>query len=107
MLHVDRRKEMNSVPDDRPAESGAVLGLSEIRSLVVCCILADEALVLQEAERRPMKLVSPRLSDGVDQTSGEAALAHVVGRDQHLVFAHRFDRNWVHVGLTAGDAARG
>src|SRR5213595_4122122 len=89
MLHVDRRKEMNSVPDDRPAESGAVLGLSEIRSLVVCCILADEALVLQEAEPRPMKRVGPRLSDGVDQPSGETALADVVGRDQHLVFPHR------------------
>ena len=107
MLHVDRGKEMDSVPDERPAESGAVLGLCEIRGLLIRCVFADQVLVLQEAERRSVKLVGPGLGDGVDQTSGEATLAHVVGRDQHLVFAHRFHRNWVHVGLTPGDAARG
>src|SRR3989475_10470595 len=107
MLYVDRSKKMDPVRDERPSEIGAILGLCEIRSLVVCCILADEALVLQEGDRRPMKLVGPRLSDGVDHPSGETALADVIGRDQHLVFPHRFDRNWVHVGLTAGNAARG
>src|SRR5205814_7358504 len=51
MLHVDRPEKMQVIADERPAERAAVLRLREVRSLLVCRVLADQALVLQEGER--------------------------------------------------------
>ena len=51
MLHVDRPEKMQAIADERPAERAAVLRLREVRSLLVCRVLADQALVLQEGER--------------------------------------------------------
>ena len=53
-----------------------------------------------------MKFVGPGLGNGVDEPASEASLTHVIRRDKHLVFAHRFDGNRVHVGLSPRDAAR-
>src|SRR5205814_1010555 len=51
MRHVDRPEKMQAIADERPAERAAVLRLREVRSLLVCRVLADQALVLQEGER--------------------------------------------------------
>ncbi len=79
-------EEERLVLDDRTADAGAELLVLELGDRPVVGAVADPALVAAEVERRPAQRVRAALRDRVDTAAGEAALTHVVGRDDQLDF---------------------
>src|SRR5690606_22105215 len=111
-LQLAGEEEVQPVPDDGPAERKAVLPVGEVGGWIEGTpvaaqrLIADEALVAVVDEGRALQLVGPALGDRVDETAGEARLADVEGRDQHLELVDRVERDRLGGGaLPAGGAA--
>src|SRR5690606_26328315 len=86
LTELARDEEAEPVLDDRAAEREGEAALAEVADLVGQSAIrqleaADHALVTAVVAERAVELVRPRLGDGVDAGTGEAALADVEGRD--------------------------
>ena len=85
IARFDGGKEAELVLEDRAAERGAELTTEE-RRVAQERRVAAHLLVAVIHERRALELVGARLRHGVDERTGEVALAHVVRRDEDLEF---------------------
>ena len=68
--------------------------------------LADPVLVAAEEERGAAERVRAALGDGVDAAAREAALAHVVRRDDQLNLLDRVEADWLRFGSAARRTGR-
>ena len=68
--------------------------------------MPTQSLVAAEVERRAVQGVRAALGDGVDAAAGEAALTHVVRRDDQLDFLDRVEADRLRFRRAAGRAGR-
>src|SRR4029453_19381013 len=97
-LQAGRAEEVQFVADDGSADRRAVLEKVESARACPRRVLPHEHLILARREHAGLPPVRTRARYTIDERSGERALAHVEGRDEHLDLVERLERN----GLGAG-----
>ena len=106
-LQVRVQEEERLVLADGPAQAGPEHVVVEGAELAVVGAVAHEVLVAREPVHRARELVAAAPGDGVHAPAREAALPHVVGRDQELDLLDRVQGDGLGVGLAAGGARGG